>query len=749
MNQLAQPQNLAALGERVVTLDHLSSDDIYGEGKSPGFDIRYYVSLVRANIMLIALMLGVALALAVVMTMLQTPRYTARASVQINDQSERILKDQEDSSASVNASYDVDRFLQTQIDILNSRGLAVRVMQKMGLTGNARFYKAVQVEAPAPGTDPRMARELTIAMLRSNLAAKLPRNSRVTAITYESTDPEMSAQIANGFAGEFIQANLQRRYDSSAYARDFVSNQLNEAKARLETSERAVNSYARVNGLIRTRDAVPSPGPNGATQSGGGSSVTTASLLQINSAANDAQSARIAAEGRWKAIAGVPLLSAREVLSNASVQQLTTERGKIDAALEQERARHLEDHPTVLQLRAQLGAIDAQIQRVARSVRDSIRSDYLAATSTEQALGNQVESLKSETLAEQDRLVQYNLLAREADTNRALYDGLLQRFKELNAAAGLSASNISIIDEAEAPSSPSSPNLMKNIAFALFGATILAMLVVFLKSQFDDTVHVPEDVEGKLMLPLLGVVPKTQTESPEQELLDPKSPISESYNSLRGALIYATSHGLPRTLLITSSQPAEGKTTTSWAIANSLARMGRRVVLIDVDLRRPSLHHKLDGENGRGMSNLLTSVDPVLSAVRETGIENLSIITSGPIPPSPTELLSSVRMEAVLAELVETYDIVILDCPPVLGLADAPLMSALVEGVVFVVEADRGRRGSLKASLRRLRAMQPTILGAVLTMFDVSKGSNRYSEYYGYDYYQYSGKDKANTKAAA
>ena len=149
------------------------------------------------------------------------------------------------------------------------------------------------------------------------------------------------------------------------------------------------------------------------------------------------------------------------------------------------------------------------------------------------------------------------------------------------------------------------------------------------------------------------------------------------------------------------------------------------------------------------MSNLLTSVDPVLSAVRETGIENLSIITSGPIPPSPTELLSSVRMEAVLAELVEAYDIVILDCPPVLGLADAPLMSALVEGVVFVVEADRGRRGSLKASLRRLRAMQPTILGAVLTMFDVSKGSNRYSEYYGYDYYQYSGKDKANTKAAA
>jgi capsular exopolysaccharide synthesis family protein len=289
--------------------------------------------------------------------------------------------------------------------------------------------------------------------------------------------------------------------------------------------------------------------------------------------------------------------------------------------------------------------------------------------------------------------VQYNLLAREADTNRSLYEGLLQRYKELNAAAGISASNIAIIDLADNPTEPSSPKLLRNFALALAVGVVLAASIVFLRYQFDDAVRVPEDIELKLGMPLLGVIPKALEGRPVDAMADPKSALSEGYNSLRSSLLYSTAGGLPRTLLITSSQPAEGKSTSSVAVARSLARLGRKVVLIDVDLRRPALHAQFAVPNEHGMSTLLTANDTLDEVLQPSGQDNLAVITSGPIPPSPTELLSSNGFQHMLQELRNRFDVVILDSPPVLGLADAPLISAMVDAVVLIVQSDRGRRG--------------------------------------------------------
>jgi len=224
--------------------------------------------------------------------------------------------------------------------------------------------------------------------------------------------------------------------------------------------------------------------------------------------------------------------------------------------------------------------------------------------------------------------------------------------------------------------------------------------------------------------------------------LDPKSPISEAYNSLRGSLLYSTPEGLPQIVLLTSAQPAEGKTTSSFAVASSFARMGKSVLLIDADLRRPSLHRRIGYGNERGLSTLLTSHEPLGAVLQPSGQENLTLLTSGAIPPSPTELLSSIRLEQILQEAAKQFQLVVIDSPPILGLADAPAMAALADGVLFVVEADRSRRGSLKTALRRLRSMRPVLLGAVLTKFDPLKAGNRYSEYYGYEYYQYGGGTK-------
>ena len=715
----------------------------YDDAGSSKIDVRKILLVIRANLWIIGLIVAGSLALALVFTMLKTPRYTAVATVQINNQSAQVLGDdqQDASQAEAATAQDTDRFLKTQIAILNSRAIAERVAQRLRLIGNPQFYAGMGVPAPKPTASQQQVRDYTLNLLNQNELADMTQASRLATISFTSIDQQLSARIANAWANEFIQANLQRRYDSSAYARDFISGQLAEAKAKLEQSERDLNAYARQVGLIRTRDPAPTTGD--ADSGGTTGSVTTASLLQMNTALNQAQVNRMAAEQRWKALSSGNLLGAPEVLANSTITSLLADRARADAELQRERARHLDDYPSVVQGKAQIASINQQINAVAQSIRTSVKEQYDAAVQAESNLKGELSQLKGTSLEEQDKSVQYNLLAREADTNRSLYDGLLQRFKELNAAAGISASNISIIDAAEPPSIPSSPVLVNNMLIALLAALALSALVILIRFQLDDAVRVPEDIEEKLGMPLLGVIPKAEDTTPAAALADPKSAVSESYNSLRGSLLYSTATGLPRSLLITSSQPSEGKSTTSLAVATGLARLGKKVLLLDVDMRRPALHAVIGVPNDHGMSSLLTAQDTLADVVRQTEEPNLQVITSGPVPPSPTELLSSGRLTQLLRELSETYDVVILDSPPVLGLADAPLMSAIVDGVMLVVQSDRSRRGSLRASLRRLRAMQPNVLGAVLTMFDASKSGNRYSEYYGYNYYRYTPENEA------
>ena len=706
-----------------------------GNGRS-AFDFRYITAAIRSNLLLILLIVAAFVGIAVVATMLDTPRYTATATVQINDTTTRVLgQQQEDTQQEMMGGLDTDRFLKTQIEVLQSRGLAMKIVQKLRLADDQRFFASQEVALPRSlPTDQRV--RMAAALVQGNLKAGLPRDSRIATISRTGTDAATSARIANAYANEFIQTDLQRKYDSSAYARNFISDQLAATRQRLEQSERALNTYSRGAGLISTRDALTSASDkNGGS---GGGSVTTSSLVQLNTVANDATAKRIAAEGEWRALNSGSLLSSAAVANNPTISLLLSEKARLESELQQERSTHLDGYPTVRAKAQQLGAIDKQISQNANNVRESVRAQYTATAETEAKLKAQVSQLKDATLGEQDRTVQYALLARESDTNRQVYDGLLQRFKQLNASAGISLSNISIVDNAEVPGAPSSPNLIKNLLAGLIIGIGLAAATVFIKDQFDDSIRVPEDVESKLALPLLGVVPRTHGSDPDVALADPKSPISEAYNSLRSSLLFSTSDGLPHIILVTSAQPAEGKTTSSFAIASSFARMGRSVLLVDADLRRPSLHRRIDYDNSQGFSTLLTTQNSLESAMQVSSLPNLTLLTSGPIPPSPTELLTSVRIEEVLQQAARQFDVVIIDSPPILGLADSPQIAALADGVVFVVEADRSRRGALKTALRRLRAMRPVLLGVVLTKFDPLKAGNRYSEYYGYEYYQYS-----------
>ncbi|HUG46678.1 MAG TPA: polysaccharide biosynthesis tyrosine autokinase [Sphingomicrobium sp.] len=717
---------LAAFAERM-------SQQMYGdyEASDPAesrIDVRAIWSAIYRNRILIAAVLLLALAGGVASILLTTPTYRGVTTVHVDQQSAKVLGTEDVEP--VPSAQEAELFLQTQVDIIKSRGLASRVAADLNLIGDEEFLAAVGAKPLDGQVAASRQREQMLRLLDENLTVTLPRKSRIVGIAFDSRDPRIAAEVANSFAENFISSNLQRRFDMSAYSRNFLQKQLALTKAKLEQSERSLISYARSAQLIDASAGAPTVG-----EQTGPRSLTTANLVQLNQAYSQALASRVAAQQRWAQVQSAPLLSLPEVLSNPAVQQLTQRRAELEGLYQQERERRKEGHPTVRQVAANIAELDRQIDTIASGIRNSIRDQYLVALRQEQALAGNVGQLESETLAEQDRGVRYNILKREVDTNRELYDGLLQRYKEVGAQAGVTNNNISVVDRADPPMEPVSPRPAVNMALAGLGGLVFAFLLVFVRERFDDAVRSPEDVDTKLHLPLLGVVPLMvgRPESFKAALTSSRSPISEAHQALRSSIELSSAGGIPSTLLLTSSRPSEGKSTTAYALARDLATVGQRVLLIDADLRKPSLHRLMSLSNEAGLSSILARQKEVDDVIQPSDLPGLQFIGTGPIPPNPAQLLATNLLEDLLSGLKERYDVIVIDGPPVLGLADAPRLASTAESVVFVIEANRAHRGQAKAALKRLLSANARVIGAVLTKFDPKKiGHADYG--YGYSY---------------
>ena len=355
-----------------------------------------------------------------------------------------------------------------------------------------------------------------------------------------------------------------------------------------------------------------------------------------------------------------------------------------------------------------------------------------------QAYLQRIEALKGDVLDLAGRSIQYNILKREAATNQELYDGLLQRYKEIGVAGGIGANNISVVDRAEVPGGPYKPSLTRNLALALMLGLVLGIATAFALHYFDRRIHSAEGLETLTGLPVLGVVPLLPAgTTPAAASADLRSPFSEAYRSLRTALQFSTPHGLPRTLLVTSAAPGEGKSTTAVELARNIAQLGRRVALIDADLRSPSLHKLFDKSNAVGLSSVLAGASEMAAAFQVTAEPGLTLITSGPLPPSPPELLGGDGLVALLDELVKEFDVVLLDGPPVLGLADAPLLASRADATLLVVTAEMTERDVLHKALRRISATQSRVIGTLLIRVDMRRqGSYGYGDY---GYFAYGG----------
>lgn len=709
--------------------DDFGSQPSLGEKVDTGlFNVSEYVRLaLKHKLLLIGCVVGAAL-IGVLATFLMTPKFVATATLQIDRESARVLN--VDEVAPREAMVAGEEFFQTQYGLLRSRSLAERVVETLGLARGDTFLEAMgssfdDREGETAQAAALRRREEVLNAIDDNLTVSPVRGSRLVNISFESPDPQLSARIVNAFGDNFIQANLDRRFESSRYARQFLEERIAQTKARLEDAERGLVNYATAEQIIN----LPS------TDDTEGRSLDSESLLSINEALANARAARIAAEEKWRQAQSTPVVNIPEVLANPVVQRLTEQRAALDASYRQKLALYQPDYPEMVQIRGQISELDNQINTIGRSVRDSIRSQYVVAANEESSLQRQVSGLRTDVLDLQNRSIQYNILRREVDTTRVLYDGLLQRYKEVGVTGAVSTNNISIVDPAQVPDRPAKPQMLFNLIIATMVGLGLGVAAVFLLEVLNQKLSTPDDVEAKLRVPTLGIVPLLEKNvSATEALADTKSGFSEAYYSIRAAIQFSTPHGAPDTILVTSTQPAEGKSTTAYAVALNLARVGKRVLLVDADLRNPSMHRTLRLDNQVGMSNLLSGGAVIAGVVQRTSEKTLDFISCGPLPPNPAELLGGDGMKDLLRAAQDLYDHVVIDGPPVLGFADAPLLASIVEGTLFVVQSRGTRRGQALGALRRLAQGRVRILGVVLTKFNTKATS--YGDYdYSYDYH--------------
>jgi capsular exopolysaccharide synthesis family protein len=701
----------------------------------PVFDLAIYWRLaLKHRILILGCFFG-ALAIGTALTLLMTPIYTAKATLQIDREAARVFTS--DDVTPKESMIQGEEFFQTQYGLLRSRSLAERVIESLGLASSDASLEAMGVEPPAAtGSAADQAarrRSMALATVQANLTVSPVRGSRLVTVGYDNPDPVIAARISNSFAENFIQANLDRKFESSKYAREFLEERIAQTKDRLETAERELVAYAANQQIIN----ISEPG-EGNSDGGSSRSLTSNNLVALNNSLAEARAARVAAQEKWRSARASNALALPEVLQNLTIQRLTEQRAVLNAEYQQKLSLYQPDYPEMVRLKAQIDEVDRQIQTIATNIRNSIRGQYEIAANEERSLQAQVTGLTGDVLDLRNRSVQYNILQRELDTTRTLYEGLLQRYKEVGVTGGVTANNISIVDTATPPKAPSKPNLLLNVALAALLGLGLGVVAALVLEVLDETIATPDDAESKLGVPVLGVVPlleKGQTTA--SALADIRSPFSEAYYSLRTALQFSTPDGAPSSMLVTSARPAEGKSTTAYSIALNLARVGRRVLLLDGDLRNPSMHRVVGVDNERGVSNLLSGSADLASLTQRTSQENLFFIPCGPLPPNPAELWGGDRVRLFLQEAKANFDHVVIDGPPVLGFADAPLLAAAVGGVVFVVESRGTRRGQARGALRRLQVGNAHLLGAVLSKFNAQSTS-----YGGYDYaydYNYGG----------
>ncbi len=689
-----------------------------GAAEGSGLDLATLLRIVSHWRWLILGAIGVGLVGAIIITLLTAPTYRSWVTLEVNPPTVEIMDEQsrDRSSTGVN-SWD---YVATQVGLLSSRSIAERAAQDLNLASNEQYV----------GTEGDASQRLKAATskIADGLDVEVPEEGQLIRFSFVAETPQLSAAIANQVAESFINSNLQRRYEASAYARAFLEKQIAKTRSDLERSERQLVAYAQAQGIINTGSGEAGSTPTDAN------SIQGESLVALNRALAEATARRVAAEGAYRSASLAGALDASQ-----NTQPLRQSRAALEAEYQEKRTLMKPDHPDMVSLRSRIEELDKQIARegsaAAGGRASSLLAEFRAAASAERALQGRVAALKGSVLDLRGRSIQYNILQREVDTNRSLYDALLQRYKEVGVAGGIGTAPVSIVDRAEVPASPYKPNLLLNLLLG-FGLGLASGLAAAVALEYlYDTIKTRDDVRHKLGLACLGAIPKTAgQDSFIEELKDPSSIVSEAYSAVVTSLRFSTEEGLPKALVVTSTRSGEGKSSTALAVAQNFARRGASVLLIDSDLRKPAFKAASDKV---GLTRLLTGDgEAARSHIVPTQFSDLWLMPSGPLPPNPADLLSTGRFQEILAEVTGHFDIIIIDAPPLIGLADSLLLSSVTGHVMFVIEAGKTRTKAAVEALRMLGGSGTHIIGATLTKSTEDMGG------YGYKAYGYGSLDR-------
>ena len=693
---------------------------------------------------------------------LQAPVYKATARILIEKDTPNVLSFKEVLSLD---GADID-YYQTQYTILKSRTLAKRVLEELGL-----LQQALQTQPSGFSIRGMLSGSLMLLGLKEPLSedAQLRikeqqaidrfltrtiriepiKGSRLVDVSAFSTDAELATKVANALVDTYTKQNLEAKLAASKDAVGWLEKQLEGSQAKVAESEASLLAYKEEHGIISFEDR---------------QNIVMQKLSELNTAVNNARIRRISVEMQYKQVqeyltiteaettadAEDKLESLSQVINNPLIQKLKVELSNLESELSEQLKKFRAKHPNVIAIKSQIASIRERINAEVRQITISIRNDYELALAQEQEMLAALEEQKLEALELNQKSIAYGVLEREAESNKRVYDTLLQRTKETSVTEKLETSNIRIIDPATVPNYPVSPRKKLNIFLAMVVGLTLGVALSFFFEYIDNSIKTPDDIKHYLNIPFLGFIPKVayngNTPANRREghpadtvvALDPKSTISEAYRSLRTNVMFSTLERGP-VMLITSAGPAEGKSITVANLAITMAQSGSKTLIIDCDLRKPRMHRifNIPGNQG-GLTEMIANLGSkgTRVTVKRTKIPNLDIIPCGKIPPNPSELLSSERTKILIEALSKKYDKILIDSPPINVVTDPVILSQIVGGVIVVIKASETGRDVIRRARDLLLNVNANLIGGVLNSVDMQKDSYYYYSYYHNYYYQ-------------
>ena len=683
------------------------------------------------------------------------PIYRATSTLLIERQAARFVSIETVYQA--NPGYDFGEYYQTQYEILKSRPLAERVVNKLGVAAFApkpdaqsgfSFAKLFgRTSAPAAPPSKEAQFESAVGTVQGALQVQPIRNSQLVKLQYEGPDPQLIATLANTLGQAYIEETLEGRLEMAESASSWLNDRLAGLRTKLEESEKALQAYRDQERLIDVK---------------GVDSLATQELTLASERLATARRERVDKEALYRQVQqvrssggsldGIPALLAYPLVAELKTAAVAAERNKNELS-----QRYGPRHPKMVEADTALETARSALQRQLEAVADGIARDFESARTREGQLSGELGSAKGEVRDINRKQYELTRLEREVESNRQLFDLFQQRFKETSASGGVQNANARVVEKAQVPGGPVFPNKQRTTTVGILLGLALGVALAFLLDHLDNTLKGTDDVERRLGLPVLGLLPRLETSgdkdrSPLRHFADsPKTSFSESVRTVRTSVLLSAIDHPHRRLLVTSSVPGEGKTTLSVNLAHALGQM-RKVLLIDADMRRPAVHRGLpDLESMKGLSQFVSGDAKLSECVKQVGeTGQVYVMPAGPVPPNPQELLSSHRFSEALEQLSKAFDHVIIDCAPACAVSDALVLSRMVHAVIYVVRSDSTPYQLAEQGVKRLRRVNAPLIGAVVNHVVPKKGRGGYGKYYYYGdgYYHDYGYGSAKPKKA-